>query len=163
MLNIERKMENMKNKSVILGILIILVVSLMTTGCGFYNLLDTEEFKAHFGALGYTNTDTEKGLYESKTYVVASKEDVPYKIEYYEFENDVEAKKIYKKYKDSIVDYITTDSENYETTGAVMSKTVAESENEYIVISRVKNTLIFIAGTVEFKTELDNLLEDIKY
>ena len=153
----------MKNKSVILGILIIVVVSLVTTGCGFYNLLDTQEFKEHFGALGYTTTDTEEGLYESKTSVVASTEDMPFKIEYYEFEDDVEAKKVYKKYKDSIADYITTDSENLETTGAVFSKTVAESEKEYIVMSRVKNTLIFIAGTTELKTEIDNLLEDIKY
>jgi len=153
----------MKNKSVILGILIIVVVSLMTTGCGFYNLLETQEFKEHFGALGYTTTDSEEGKYESKTYVVATKEDMPFKIEYYEFENDVEAKKVYKKFKDSIVDYITTDSKNLETTGAVFSKTVAESENEYIVMSRVKNTLIFIAGTVEFKEEIDTLLEDIKY
>lgn len=153
----------MKNKSVILGILIIVVVSLMTTGCGFYNLLETQEFKEHFGALGYTTTDSEEGKYESKTYVVANKEDIPFKIEYYEFENDVEAKKVYKKFKDSIVDYITTDSKNLETTGAVFSKTVAESENEYIVMSRVKNTLIFIAGTVEFKEEIDTLLEDIKY
>jgi len=153
----------MKNKSVILGILIIVVVSLMTTGCGFYNLLETQEFKDHFGALGYTTTDSEEGKYESKTYVVATKEDMPFKIEYYEFENDVEAKKVYKKFKDSIVDYITTDSKNLETTGAVFSKTVAESENEYIVMSRVKNTLIFIAGTVEIKEEIDTLLEDIKY
>lgn len=152
----------MKNKSVILGILIIVVVSL-ATGCGFYNLLDTQEFKEHFGALGYTTTDTEEGLYESKTYVVATKDDMPFKIEYYEFEDDVEAKKVYKKFKDSIADYITSDSKNLETTGAVFSKTVADSEKEYIVMSRVKNTVIFIAGTQEFKAEIDNLLEDIKY
>ena len=153
----------MKNKSVILGILIIVVVSLMTTGCGFYNLLETQEFKEHFGALGYTTTDSEEGKYESKTYVVATKEDMPFKIEYYEFENEVEAKKVYKKYKDRIVDYITTDSKNRETTGAVFSKTVAQSEQEYLVMSRVKNTFIFIEGTVEYKDEIDTLLEDIKY
>lgn len=152
----------MKNKSVILGILIIVVVSL-ATGCGFYNLLETQEFKEHFGALGYTTTDSEEGLYESKTYVVATKEDVPFKIEYYEFEDDVEAKKVYKKYEDSIADYITTDSKNLRTTGSVFTKFEAQSENEYIVISRVKNTLIFIAGTVDYKTEINNLLDDIKY
>lgn len=153
----------MKNKSVILGILIIVVVSIITTGCVFYNVLDTEEFKEHFGALGYTTTDTEKGLYESKTYVVASKEDVPYKIEYYEFNDEVEAKKVYKKYKDSIADYITSESKNLETTGAVYTRTIAESEKEYIAICRVKNTLIFIAGTQEFQPEIEKLLEDIRY
>lgn len=153
----------MKNKSVILGIIIIVVVSLLTTGCIFYNVLDTSEFKEHFGALGYTTTDTEKGLYESKTYIVASKSDVPYKIEYYEFNDEIEAKKVYKKYKDSIADYITSESKNLETTGAVFSRTIAESDNEYIAICRVKNTLIFIVGTQDFQSEIEKLLEDIKY
>ena len=79
------------------------------------------------------------------------------------FSEEVEAKKVYEKYKDSIVEYITTDSNNEETTGAVFSKTVAVSENEYIVISRVKNTLIFVAGTKDYTNEIDTLLEDIKY
>ena len=152
----------MKNKSVILGVLIIVIVSL-ATGCVFYNLLDTEEFKEYFGAIGYTTSENEEALYESKTYVVATKDDVPYKIEYYEFEEEIDAKKIYKKYKDSISDYITTDSENLETTGAVFAKTVAESQDEYIVISRVKNTLIFIVGTQEHQEEIDTILEDIRY
>lgn len=152
----------MKNKSVILGIIIIVVVSLLT-GCGFYNLLEADEFKEHFGALGYTTSDKEEALYDSDTYIVASKSDVPFKIEYYEFASEVEAKKVYEKYKDNIVDYITTDSNNHETTGAVFSKTVAVSENEYIVISRVKNTLIFIATTKDYQEEIDNILEDIKY
>ncbi len=152
----------MKNKSVLLGILIIVIVAI-TTGCVFYNLLDTEEFKDYFGALGYTISDTEEALYESNTYVVATKEDVPYKIEYYEFEDDIEAKKVYKKYKDSISDYITSTSSNEETTGAVFSKIVAQSENEYIVISRVKNSLMFIATTNDYKESVDTLLEDIDY
>ena len=152
----------MKNKSVLLGLLIIVVVSLLT-GCGFYNLLDTKEFSEHFGALGYTIDSNVDGLYESKEYVVASKSDMPFKIEYYEFEDEVEAKKVYKKYKSSISEYITSTSQNQETTGAVFTKTVAESEKEYLVMSRVKNTLIFIEGTVEFKDEINKLLEDIRY
>lgn len=153
----------MKNKSILIGILIIIVVVLVTTGCGFYNLITTKDFKEHFGALGYTISETEEAKYDSKTYVVASKEDVPYKIEYYEFDEEVDAKKVYEKYKDSIVEYITSDSQNQETKGAVFAKTVAVSDNEYIVISRVKNTLIFIAGTNNYSNEIDTLLEDIEY
>ena len=152
----------MKNKSVLFGILIIVIVSI-STGCVFYNLLDTQEFKEHFGALGYSTTEDVESLYESKNYVVATKEDVPYKIEFYEFEDEVEARKIYKKYKDNISDYITSDSKNKETTGAVFAKTIAKSENEYIVISRVKNSLIFIVTTNDYQKEVDSLLEDIKY
>ncbi len=152
----------MKNKSVMLGILIMVVV-VLATGCGFYNLLESSEFKDHFGALGYTVVDSEEGKYESQEYLVASKDDVPFKIEYYEFDEEIEAKKVYTKYYDSISEYITSDSKNKETTGAVFSKTVAVSENEYIVISRVKNTLIFISGTNDYSKEIDKLLEDIEY
>ena len=151
------------NKSIIIGVLLIVIVCIITVGCGFYNLLKPEDFKEHFGALGYTISDKETPKYETDTYLVATKEDVPFKIEYYEFKEEIDAKKIYKKYYDSISDYITSDSKNQETTGAVLSKTVAVSDNEYIIISRVKNTLIFIAGTKDYKSEIDNLLEDIKY
>lgn len=153
----------MKNKSVILGILIIVLVCIITTGCGFYNLLDTQEFKEHCGARGYTTSDKEKGLYESKSYIVATKSDVPYKIEYYEFEDEISTKKAYEKQIDAIPNYITTDSQNKRIDGAVFSKTTAVSENEYIIISRVKNTMIFIASTKEFQNEIDSFLEDIDY
>lgn len=151
-------------KSVLLGIIIVIVVSIVTTGCSlFYNLVEANEFKDHFGALGYTVSDSEEGLYESVSYVVASKEDVPYKVEYYEFEDEISTKKAYEKQIDSIANYITTDSENKRTDGAVFSKTVAVSEEEYIIISRVKNTMIFIAGTKDYQNEIDSFLEDIKY
>lgn len=152
-----------KNKSIILGIVIIVTVVLIT-GCGlFYNLVDSKEFKEYFSALGYSISDSLEGTYESKTYLVAEKSDVPYKIEYYEFEDELSAKKVFEKYKDNITDYLTSSSENQNVTGAVFSKFVAVSTNEYIVISRVKNTLIFIAGTNTYKSEIDTLLEDIKY
>ena len=151
------------NKSVILGIIIIVVVCIITVGCGFYNLLEPKDFKEHFVALGYTVSDNVTPKYDADTYLVASKDDVPFKIEYYEFENEKDAKKIYKKYKDSISEYITSDSKNQESTSAVISKIVAVSDNEYIVISRVKNTLIFIAGTKDYKSEIDELLENVKY
>ena len=151
------------NKSIIVGILLIVIVCIITVGCGFYNLLKSKDFKEHFGALGYTISDSETPKYETDTYLVATKDDVPFKIEYYEFKEEIDAKKVYKKYCDSIPEYITTDSKNKESTSAVLSKTVAVSDNEYIIISRVKNTLIFIASTKDYKEEIDNLLEGIKY
>ena len=153
----------MNKKSIILGVIMILSV-LLTTGCLFYNVLEPKDFKDHFTALGYTISDSETPKYDTgKTYLVASKEDVPYKVDYYEFDTEINAKKVYEKYKKAIVEYITSDSQNHETTGAVFSKTDANSEKEYIVISRVKNTLIFVAGTQDYKTDIDNLLEEVKY
>ena len=153
----------MNKKSILLGV-ILLVAVFLTTGCIFYNVLDKDDFKDHFTALGYTVTDTEVPKYDTgKTYLVATKEDVPYKVEYYEFETEVNAKKVYEKYKKAIVEYITSDSKDQEVKGAVFSKTTSNSEKEYIVISRVKNTLIFIASTQDYKTEINNFLDEIKY
>ena len=152
----------MKNKSMIIGILMIVVVCLITTGC-FYKTLNKEEFSEHFTALGYTINDKAEAKYEAPTYLVASKNDVPYKFEYYEFDTEVDAKKVYEKYKKSIGDYITTDSKNEERSNVAFSKTTAVSDNEYIIISRVKKTLIFIATTKEYQSEVDKVLEEIKY
>ncbi|MBE6156190.1 MAG: hypothetical protein E7161_00375 [Firmicutes bacterium] len=152
----------MKNKSVLLGILIIVVV-IFATGCMFSSL-KPQDFKEHFGALGYIVSDTEEPKYDTGTsYLVATKEDVPFKIEYYEFDEEVEAKKIYKKYETNLKDYLTTSSKNNATTGALFSRLVAVSDNEYIVISRVKNTLIFVAGTNDYSKEINKLLEEINY
>ena len=43
----------MNKKSILLGILILITVFL-TTGCIFYNLLDSKDFKDQFTAIGYT-------------------------------------------------------------------------------------------------------------
>lgn len=152
----------MKNKSVLLGI-ILLVVGVLATGC-MYSSLSSKDFKEHFGALGYTISETEKPLYDTGTsYIVATKADVPFKVEYYEFDEEIEAKKVYEKYKDNIKDYITSTSKNNETYGALFAKTVAVSDNEYVVISRVRSTIIFIATTKDYTNTVNDLLEEVGY
>ena len=154
----------MKNKSVLLGI-ILFVIGVLLTGC-MYSSLSAKDFKEHFGALGYTVSDTETPEFDTGTsYQVASKEDVPYKFEYYEFDEEVEAKKVYEKYKEdnSIRKYITSESKNNETYGALFARTVVESEKEYIVISRVRKTIIFVATTKEYTNEVNAVLDEIGY
>ncbi len=153
----------MKGKiSILIGVLIILGVCLFTTGCG-YKSINTEEFKNHFSALGFTISETEEAPYESKTYVVAKKDDLPFNIEYYEFEDETSAKKVFKKYFDNIASYITSTSENSRTQGSQIDKDVSVSDNEYIIISRVKKTLIFIVGPKEYSEQIDKFVEDINY
>ena len=153
----------MKKNSIFIGIIGVILICAITTGCIFYNLLEAKEFKEHFEDLGYTVTTAEDNNYNSTTYYVASKEDSSYNIEYYEFKEETDAKKAYQKYKENIGNYITSQAQNKETTGAVFSKIVSVSENEYIIISRVKNTLIFINGTNDVSEEIDNILKEIRY
>lgn len=152
----------MNKKSVLLGVLIV-VVTCLTTGCIFYNYVDPTEFKEQFSARGYTVEKIDKADYEAEYISKATKEDVPYEIIYYEFATDADAKKAYKSYKDSLPNLITSDSKDTETTGNVISKYICKSDNEYIVISRVKNSLIFINTTLDYQSEIDEILEDIEY
>lgn len=153
----------MNKKSIILGIIIILVTCFLTTGCIFYNLLSSTDFKDHFSAIGYEVSDTETTTFEYDNHLVAKKDDVPFKIEYYNFVDDIAAQKAYKVMKEDLPNLITTNSKDQETTGNIMAKYVCVSDNEYIVISRVKNTIIFINGTNDYSSEIDNILTDIKY
>ena len=153
----------MKKNSIIIGIIGVILICLVTTGCIFYNLVDASEFKSHFEELGYTVTSSENKDFNYKTYYIASKEDLAYKIEYYEFEDEVTAKKAFQNFKTNIGNYITSQAQNKETTGAVFTKIVSVSEKEYIVISRVKNTLIVIKGTNDVSDEIDSILEEIRY
>lgn len=152
----------MNKKSVLLGVLIVLVTCL-TTGCIFYNYVDPTEFKEQFSARGYTVEKIDKADYEADYISKATKEDVSYEVLYYEFATDADAKKAYKSYKDSLPNLITTDSKDTETTGNVVSKYICKSDNEYIVISRVKNSLIFVNTTLDYQNEIDEILEDIEY
>lgn len=153
----------MNKKSIIVGILGIIVICAITTGCLFYNLLDAKEFKSHFEDLGYTIVKNEEDDVDAETSYIASKDDVEYQIKYFEFEEEVDAKKLYQHYKENLGSYITSKPQNKETTGAVFSKVVSVSEKEYIVISRVKNTLIFINATNDVSDDIDKILEDIRY
>lgn len=153
----------MKKHSIIIGIIGIILVCVITTGCIFYNLVDAKEFKSHFEDLGYTITSNKDDIYNSTTYYVASKEDSTYDIEYYEFKDETDAKKAYQNFKENISNFITSEAQNQETTGAVFSKIVSVSEKEYLVFSRVKNTLIVIKGTNDVSEEINNLLEEIRY
>ena len=137
----------MKKNSIIVGLIGIVLICIITTGCIFYNVLDSKEFKSHFEDLGYSISSEEDTEYNSTSHYIAKKDDVSYSIEYFEFKDEIEAKKAYQSFKNNLVNYITSTSNNKITTGAVFTKLVAVSEKEYIVISRVKNTLIFNNGT----------------
>ena len=74
----------MNKKSILLGIVII-IVTCLTTGCIFYNYLEPKDFKEQFSARGYTVEKIEKADYDAEYISKATKEDVPYEVLYYEF------------------------------------------------------------------------------
>ena len=71
--------------------------------------------------------------------------------------------KAYKDYKNNLGNVITSDSKDVESKSSVLSKYVCKSDNEYIIISRVKNSLIYISTTIEYESEINDILDDIKY
>lgn len=152
----------MNKKSILLGIVII-VVTCLTTGCIFYNYLEPTDFKEQFSARGYTVEKIEKADYEAKYISKATKEDVPYEVLYYQFGSEADAKKAYKSYKENLSNIITSDSSDVESKSSVLAKYECKSEKEYIIISRVKDTLIYVSTTVDYEKEIDDILEDIKY
>ena len=166
-MNVENNERNNERVGIILGVFIIVIVIIATTaGCGFYNVLNADDFQKEWGAIGYTVTsdvESEYKDYKITKYMEASKDDVPFTISFYELDDEKEAQKLYKTYKDNLANYLTTSSKNKETTGAVFAKTVAVSDNEYIVISRVKNTIIFIPGLKDFKTTINDMLDHVQY
>ena len=165
-MNMDKEEIRKQNRSIMLGIIIIIIVIIASTGCAFYKSLNADDFKNQFAAIGYTidkDQEAEYSDYKITSYQEASKEDMPFKVIYYEFENEIEAQKVYQKYKTNLANYLTTSSKNTETTGAVFTKMVATSEGEYIVISRIKNTLIFVPGLKDYKSTIDEMLVNIGY
>ena len=156
-------MKNKKLIFILIGIVLVGVAAIFLMFKLFDNSMTPEEFKNHLAALGYEVTEQTSPVDNTLTYMVATKSDVTYNVEYFDFKNEVEAKKYYKSLKKNLINYITSTTQDSETNGNIFSKQISISETDYVVISRIKKTLIFIDGTSDFQSDIESLLKKLKY
>lgn len=143
--------------------LTLIIICFIATGCIIKKPITGEAFKKQFAALGYEVIEDQDANYRSNKFMKATKEDVPFEVLFYEFDSEIDSKKTYEKYKSNIINYVTSNTTNTETTSAVFSKMVVESQKEYIIISRIKNTLVFVNSSIDFKDEVLSVIKNIHY
>lgn len=153
----------MKDK--LFGIILLLVASLLLTGCATKEVISAEEFKLVTEEYGYTvQDDTES--YQMQTsfekVLIATKNDDIYQIEYYEFSDEETAIQIYENQKMTIEG--TSEVSSHKSIEAMnYDKYEQTSDINYGVVVRVENTLIHAIVNIEHKKEIQEILEKLNY
>lgn len=88
-----------------------------------------------------------------------------YQIEFYEFKKEEDAKSLYKEQEGKLKDKYESEKGTVKTSkerGNYASYKLY-AEDEYYVLSRIGNTLVYSTTTGEYKNQVKKLVEDLKY
>ena len=160
-------------KSMIIGIVAIVVVVLITIGGVVFTKLnkekpsiDAQTFKTTMEEKGYQLADAKSQFseydYIEKVYLAADSK-FSYQIEFYQLVDNDNANQFYitnmTKFENS------KSSSSIETTvnGKNYSKYTLLSNGKYMVISVINNTAIYVNVDESHKEEVDNILNELGY
>lgn len=156
-------MKKLKN----LFILIISIFSIISiTGCQNKNAITTDTFKTKIEDLGYVLQDV-KSQFSEYDYIkeayIAADSNYNYQIEFYILEDEENAKNFYENNKTIFENsktrnsaYTSVDVKNY-------AKYTLATNNEYKVVSRIDNTVIFTDSDSKYKDDINKILKKLGY
>ncbi len=158
--------------AIILIIVAILVIGAVITGVIIINKnrnkesITADQFKDKMENMNYIIVDAKDQFdeydYIEKAYIAISK-DYEYQIEFYEIDGEEQAISFYNHNKNIFESYKT--SVSYETSVSIgnNSKYTLTTENEYRLLSRIDNTVIFVHVDKEYKDKINEDLKEIGY
>ncbi len=147
-------------------ILQLIVLSFIFTACTNQKTITSEEFKEILEKMKYNVIDIKEQYadYDSiKSAQVAINKDQNYQIEFYTLTDEKEAIAFFKENKKI---FETSKSNNAKETSKELrkkSKYILNTNGKYKVISRIKNTVIYVNTDESFKKVTDKILDTIKY
>lgn len=164
----------MKNKKVLIITLISLgIFIILSLIIGYYFFikfnnkkpLSEEEFKNIMETLSYKveNTKENYSEYEEIKNVLKVSEENKYEITFIIFEEDEYALRYYRNAKS----YFNARKDNYSTNSYVnfknYSKYTFTQNDNYVSITRIKNTILNIISKSENKKEIKNIIKKLNY
>lgn len=147
-------------------ILQLIVLSFIFTACTNQKTITSEEFKKILEKMKYNVIDIKEQYadYDSiKSAQVAINKDQNYQIEFYTLTDEKEAIAFFKENKKI---FETSKSNNAKETSKELrkkSKYILNTNGKYKVISRIKNTVIYVNTDESFQKVTDKILDTIKY
>lgn len=164
-------------KSVIIIIIICVIVFVLLAGLGGFLFVKTilnkekdpitvEEFKSTMKSKGYEILNVEEQFDEYnyiKDAYIAMSSDEEYQIEFYKI-SDVENATMFYNYNKSIFEssksassmQTNNDMKNY-------SKYTLQSNDKYMVISRIEDTVVYVKVDSKYKEKIKDVLDEIGY
>jgi len=149
----------------IVSVLLICSVFCMT-GCGEKTSITAETFKTTMDASGYTVQDATSQFadYPQITQVyIALGENGAYQIEFYEFDSVESARMMFNGNKSNFEATIIDNYSKSSSSLANYDRYVLTANEQFKVLSRIDNTLIYINVPVEYKDAVKTVLEQIGY
>lgn len=165
-------------KSVIITIVIAVIIVVLLTGCVIGGLflkniinkekdpITVEEFKSTMQNKGYTIIDA-KNQFANYDYIqnayIAMSGDKQYQIEFYKISDENYANNFYENNKSK---FESSESSSNSTTNIKMknyAKYTLQANGEYMVVSRIKDTVIYIKVDVSYKEQVQDVLKEIGY
>ena len=151
----------MKKKLILLLLLILVII----TGCSkktplnsidFVDLIEQNEYKT-------TNVKDQFSDYSQiQNAFIAQNKEMTYQIEYYELDTIDNAKSFYNGNKDrfkkmeKVKVYKNIDLDNYE-------KYVQNTDSVFSLIARIDNTIVYANTKIEYKDEVQDIVEKLGY
>jgi len=147
-------------------ILICLTSVFCFSGCGKKkNPISADEFYKKMEDKNFMIQDS-KSQYSSRNEIirsyVAAPSDYSFQIEFLELDSETSAKNMF-----STNQKIFQDSSNSKVESSVSvsnySKYTLEADGKYKVISRIEKTLIYVDADIQYKSNVDSLLNELGY
>lgn len=164
-------------KSVIITIIICVVTLILLVGIGGFFLVKTvlnqekdpitvEEFKSTMQNKGYIIIDA-KEQFDEYEYIkdayIAMTDDGEYQIEFYKMSDKENATMFYKHNKSVFESSKSSSSAQTNNDMKNYSKYTLQSDNKYMVVSRIEDTVVYVKVDSKYKEQIKNLLKEIGY
>ena len=153
----------MKKKRILLGLLLI-GITLILTGCKAKQAITPEDFTIAANKKEYTIVERKllSNYEEAKTIISAQIKKDNY-IELFELKTEEDANNFYTSNKDHYEKEYKVKTITTENTGINYNKYTLTVKNNYIVISRINNTVILVEVDKKYKSEVKEFLKEIGY
>lgn len=146
-----------------LGLLLCILVLFVLTGCGKKEVLTAEKFEEVLTKEGFSVTDVTSALDDKTIKSVLTANNGIYQVEFYVTENDKRAKEIYENNRNVFKENETKASKQKEISKTDYEKYTFELENQYQVIIRNKNTMVYASLNSDNKKSLNKIIDKLNY
>lgn len=156
----------MKTKKLFLLPALFASVMLLFTGCGNKTAATNETFQNTLTEMGYQVQDIKEqySQYEHITSAYLAVDDTnSYQIEFYETVDEESAKGMFNTNKSNFEESDSIAKVNTSVSAGNHSKYILMANGEYVVISRIANTMIFAHTSEEYKDEVSEVLDSLGY
>jgi len=128
--------------------------------------ISASEFRNKMSQKGLEITDANSQFAQysfiKQVYIAGNKSE-SYQIEFYEFDNESYATGFYNNNASKFQETKGNVAAETNFSGKNYAKYTLSSNNQYMVISRVNNTVIYIDADSSYKNEIENILKEIDY